>query len=131
MRRTSLSLALLLVLAGLPAYAGSALVIYGKIKYAHPVVLGNRSAILLYLQDRDEAFTVQTADAPKFGLLTAATAASIPPDAAKMAEELKAVIGWRVKMELEAPTPEEIQGAKQGNPISEFRVLSLRRLPEK
>ncbi len=96
-----------------PAY------INGTINKARPVVLGQKSAVMLSLQGRSEAYLVRTADAAKFGLLTAETASG-SPDAEKMAAELAEVKGWQVKL-----------GIKPTGDKKEFRVTSLERLSGK
>jgi hypothetical protein len=91
--------------------------VIATIRIAYPVVLGEKSVIVLGIKGRSESYIVRTVDAPKFGLLKPETAASRDRD--KMAEELTAVKGWRVKLTLENPDKREI------------RVIGLERLPDK
>ncbi|MCX5891693.1 MAG: hypothetical protein NTW80_01765, partial [Deltaproteobacteria bacterium] len=90
------------------------------IQDVRPVVFGDQSAVLLSLKGRPETFVVRTVDAPKFGLLKPETAAA--PDQAKMAKELAAVKGWKVKMAV-AP--------KKDTKDQEYSVQSLEKLPQK
>lgn len=94
--------------------------IKGTVQNLRPVVFGEKSAVLLSLKGRTEIFVVRTPDAPKFGLLKAETAAA--PDQAKMAEELAAAKGWRVRLAVEP---------KKDSEGKEFTVKTLERLPEK
>jgi hypothetical protein len=111
-----LCLALIFIVSTL-AYA-QVYFISGIIQNLRPVVFGEKSAVLLSLKGRTEIFVVRTPDAPKFGLLKPETAAA--PDQAKMAQELEAAKGWRVRLSVEP---------KKGT--KEFTVKTLERLPEK
>lgn len=101
------------------AYA-QVLQITGTIQDLRPVVFGNQSAVLLSLTGRSETFVVRTVDAPKFGLLKSETAAA--PDQAKMAKELAAARGWKVRLSVEP---------KKGTKGQEYAVHSLEKLPQK
>ena len=110
----------LIFLASALAQAQQALFINGTIQDIRPVVFGGESAVLLSLKDRPETFVVRTVDAPKFGLLKPETAAA--PDQAKMAKELAAVKGWKVKLAVEP---------KKDTKGQEYAVRSLEKLPGK
>jgi len=65
--------------------------INGTIQKVKPVVFGEKSATLLFLKGRPETLVIKTADGPKFGLLTPATAAK--PDEGKRAAVLNRAKG--------------------------------------
>jgi len=114
-----LCLVLIIATAG-AAQAQKTLNINGVIQNLKPTVFGDKSAIMLFLKGRPEIFVVKTADGPKFGLLTPATAAK--PDEGKMATELNQAKGWKVRLTVEPPRDPQSK---------EYRVTALERLPEK
>lgn len=113
-------LCLVLIFLGTASAYAQVYLISGTIQNLRPVVVGAKSAVLLSLKGRPEIFVVRTPDAPKFGLLKPETAAA--PEQAKMAKELAAAQGWRVKLAVEP---------KKDTEGKEFTVKSLERLPEK